>query len=657
MPTPTQTTTQQIESINDTPTDWLLPLGFQQFDPSLGTLQGIDVGLTADVAGSVSITSLEAAPSTATASFTSDDAVSSPTGVALASVETTASDGWTNLAANGATTTLALAATGTSDTDWPQGSIDLGAFTGTGQVPLTVSNTTRLDVSGPANMDVSSQASAGATVSLQYTYQPANGSGSGSGGDFSGVWMMAGMQAFTFEPIYQASVTTTPQTFSFADSTTGWTNSVPIAQFNPALGTLEAVNLTLSGDILASVTAQNLDAASTDIDTTQTATVSLGSDLTVAPSVDDSMWLAAGQSQYDQNLTQADSNNVSLYDPSDLAAFSGQGTMTLPISATGTSTLDGPGNMTAELLAQAGATVTVSYTYLPTGATPDAVVWTNTNGGVWSNDNNWDYGWDTSTPQASDDVAITQPGTYTVTLDAPETIHSLLMDSPDATLVLDAPLTATTDIILDAGTIVFDGGSLSADTIAINQGRIAGSVVDISVTGSLTIENHTTITPLDGLPIIDGPLPIIEPIVAAPPTSFPVVPAVPVSGPTPVPPMQPLFGSGHGALASSPQGDASSVFSQPAPAFLHGSGIVPTSPETPGNSALIAAPDILQDAIAALPVPTFSQGDLLPSPVVVPAGNSDPITPPGKAPPGANWGSDNPAVGPGFHPFLGLTSG
>jgi hypothetical protein len=75
MPTPIQTTAQQIESINDTPTDWLRPLAFQQFDPSLGTLQGIDVGLTADVAGSVSITSLESAPSTATASFTSDDAV------------------------------------------------------------------------------------------------------------------------------------------------------------------------------------------------------------------------------------------------------------------------------------------------------------------------------------------------------------------------------------------------------------------------------------------------------------------------------------------------------------------------------------------------------------------------------------------------------
>jgi hypothetical protein len=58
-------------------------------------------------------------------------------------------------------------------------------------------------------------------------------------------------------------------------------------------------------------------------------------------------------------------NQTSLHDGGDLAAFTGEGVVVLPISATSAATISGPGNLAAGLLTEAGATVSVSYTYLP----------------------------------------------------------------------------------------------------------------------------------------------------------------------------------------------------------------------------------------------------------------------------------------------------
>jgi hypothetical protein len=85
----TQTPLRQ-QAVSERPTDWSQKLAFSQFDPSLGTLQSIGVGATADVAGSVSVESLEAAPSTVSATLNSNVAVNSPTGVPLASVAASA---------------------------------------------------------------------------------------------------------------------------------------------------------------------------------------------------------------------------------------------------------------------------------------------------------------------------------------------------------------------------------------------------------------------------------------------------------------------------------------------------------------------------------------------------------------------------------------
>jgi hypothetical protein len=182
-----------------------------------------------------------------------------------------------------------------------------------------------------------------------------------------------------------------------------------------------------------------------------------------------------------------------LTDQTDLAALTGRGTLTVPLSATGTSALDGPGNLLAKLIAQAGATATVSFTYLPAGVTDTEIAWNRDTSGAWTDAINWTS--NGAAPQSGDDVAITQSGTYVVTLDAAQTIHSLVIDAPDATLVLDADLTVVGDFILDAGTIEFNGGRLSAGDIKMNGGEVVGNEIDLATTGSLAINSGSVDSP------------------------------------------------------------------------------------------------------------------------------------------------------------------
>ncbi len=287
-------------------------------------------------------------------------------------------------------------------------------------------------------------------------------------------------------------LTTAPQSFSFADSTADWSDSLPVAQFNPALGTLEAVNLTLSGEVLGSVSVQNEDTGSAWVSTSQTVTISLGSSLSVAPTINDYMSLAGGASQSDTGLAASLWNNATLTDASDLAAFIGQGTVTVPMAAVGSGSLYGPGDLLATLLAQSDATATVSYTYLPTGGSTDADTWWNTAGGQWTNGSDWGF---ENAPQPTDDVAITLPGNYTITVDSARTIHSLVIDAPGATVLLDANLATTGDVVLDAGTIEFNGATLSVDNLTMNGGMIDGSTVDIHAAGSIAINAGSIVAP------------------------------------------------------------------------------------------------------------------------------------------------------------------
>jgi hypothetical protein len=62
------------------------------------------------------------------------------------------------------------------------------------------------------------------------------------------------------------------------------------------------------------------------------------------------------------------------------------------------------------------------------------------------------------------------------------------VDAPGAVLVLDTSLTVTDGFTLEAGTVVFAGGTLSVGTFEQDGGLITGSTVDIVSTGTISLD-------------------------------------------------------------------------------------------------------------------------------------------------------------------------
>lgn len=394
------TTSLQQQSIADTATNWSQTLDFQQFDPSLGTLTGVAVGLTGEVVGNILLENLDLAPATFGVGFNANVEVNAPDSSSLANVAPVANSSVT--LAPGAGATLSGISGSASTQVQYQASAQPGGpaaaqFIGTGLVPLPVGAQSSLHLTGPGNMALVSQETAGASVSLQYGYAPAN-SGNGGTGNAGVVDAVLTLQAAA--PIVTGSVTTAAQTFSFAGRTTGWNDSAAVSQFDPALGTLESVNITLSGDVSAGVAAENLGDAAASLNVSDTATLTLDlpggtPTLTAAASASDGMSLGAfdGSVDYAGTSGRVDqlsiqpsgfSTNTALTGVTNLTPFTGQGVVVLPISTTSAAIIDGPGNLAAGLVTAAGAAVSVSYTYLPatTGTAGDTGSTTGTSGGT-----------------------------------------------------------------------------------------------------------------------------------------------------------------------------------------------------------------------------------------------------------------------------------
>ncbi len=380
----TQTTVLQQQTIANAPADWTRTVTFAQFDPTLGTLQDVRVDIAATVGGAISVESLEATPATIDAALSGQLGVS--TGGTLIAADTVVASGSASLAAfDGSTdylgssgTSFAVAQAGATEAIYQPGNIGLAPFIGTGSIDLTASAGIRTDASGAGSLQLQASASAGAVVSLQYDYLAAGDSG---GGSESGGVDVTALTGPPFLSVNANAVVSAPQTFTLADRVTGWNADVPVAQFDPALGSLEAVVLTLTGDVTGSLAIQNLETAAARFDATGTATLALSlpgtvtPGVTVAASYDDHASLAGfdGAIDFAGPLVPTGlpaTTTLDLSDPNDLAGFIGSGTIDLPIMATGTSSLDAPGDVVARLIGEAGGTVAVSYVYLPAGTPP-----------------------------------------------------------------------------------------------------------------------------------------------------------------------------------------------------------------------------------------------------------------------------------------------
>ena len=173
-------------------------------------------------------------------------------------------------------------------------------------------------------------------------------------------------------------------TVQFSDAvaltTTNWDRTVSIPKFNPALGSLISVTLTLNGRIEGQAAVESSDSSPITITTQFKADITLARPdnsvlAVVIPQVDNVSNLAPSDGTLDfagpsgqtfANLIQSAQQSVtSPPPPSDLALFSGAGNIILPVLARGTSQAVGSGNVTTSFATKAAATVTVIYLYTP----------------------------------------------------------------------------------------------------------------------------------------------------------------------------------------------------------------------------------------------------------------------------------------------------
>lgn len=366
------------------------PITFAQFDPGLGTLVEVDLAVIGKLDSTVSVENLGAAAATATVSLPGTITLQAPSGLAMitaypsltTSLNLGAFDGSKDFAGSSGTVASNIETTVTSLAYFGlTGSIDQAAFTGNGSVSLSFNSQVLGAETGGANLLSQLQSETGAEVTLQYGYvAPGTGENSGGGSAGSGsTLIVSSSSGFTID--FPDSATTATQTFAIPDASTDWTSQVAVPRFDPSLGTLLGINVGLVGNVVGGFAAENLGNTSIVATAEQAVTLDLSlpgtTTLSVAPYVPVQTFNLGsfdGTSDFSGSSgasVQGVSDNIdpgitqTVTDATALAAFTGTGTQALTLATTGSSAVNGSGNMLTQLTQQSGGTVTVSYTYAP----------------------------------------------------------------------------------------------------------------------------------------------------------------------------------------------------------------------------------------------------------------------------------------------------
>jgi hypothetical protein len=145
-----------------------------------------------------------------------------------------------------------------------------------------------------------------------------------------------------------ANAATVSYDASVGDTATGWAQTLNLPQFNPALGTLTKVTLTLFGQVDGSVSAQNNGSSTVQailklaaLITADVAGATLFVD--VEPfDEDDPVTLAPGQAAFFESSASETDEEIELVN---LMPFIGIGDIMIDLTAKGTSSASGGGNM------------------------------------------------------------------------------------------------------------------------------------------------------------------------------------------------------------------------------------------------------------------------------------------------------------------------
>ncbi|MBL8764867.1 MAG: choice-of-anchor E domain-containing protein [Phycisphaerae bacterium] len=165
---------------------------------------------------------------------------------------------------------------------------------------------------------------------------------------------------------------------SISLATTNWSDSISIPLFDPNLGSLVSIEFYLSGMVAGNAAFESLDAAQSIVDLSLKAEIKLmrpdaSSLVVVLPEVntsdsvqsfDGSIDFGGDSGRTHNGLTS--SMTEAFFSPppvSDLALFTGNGTINLLVSAAGLSSASGAGNLITFFQTQASADVRVRYNY------------------------------------------------------------------------------------------------------------------------------------------------------------------------------------------------------------------------------------------------------------------------------------------------------
>lgn len=239
---------------------------------------------------------------------------------------------------------------------------------------------------------------------------------------------------------------------------TDWANTMSVPQFNPTLGILTSMEMTLTGEVSGTVGVENRQNSAVSVLVQERATqqISLPDNSTLLAGgivISQSVTLAAsdgiidfgGPSGITFPVNAAIANSNTFLAASTLAPFIGLGNVTLPVTTTVVWTGGGAGNMILELSHLADATLQVRYIY----AIPEIAIKKFTNGFDADNAN----GPDVPQLQPGATVTWTYRVTNTGTIAIPRTNVVVTDNQPGVTPTLDTTSDANSDNLLSPGEV------------------------------------------------------------------------------------------------------------------------------------------------------------------------------------------------------------
>lgn len=359
------------------PTIWSDSVTLNQIDPALG-IQSLALSLTGTVASTVDVTNYDLAPAVFDSAASGLVVLSRPDGSAwLGAAPTAFVHGVLPSAPGEGAVPVQLSGQGsaTSSVGYvpaQTGSANAALLIGTGKVTLPVTASARIHATGPGSMTARFTSLVSADVSVTAATGTAGGGGFSVGGSLVNVQSPYGI------PILRAGGTKS-QTLTAADASIGAVSALSFDAFDPLLGVLDSVTLSIAADASGSALLENLDPVAGTATLGHTATVTLnGADGGALASSTASFSSVRQLSAFDGTDDLAGASAAAISESAlagsialttatitgaGLGAFR-SGPVALGVARSGSTTLDAPGNLDIATTLQAGAEVTVAYHYV-----------------------------------------------------------------------------------------------------------------------------------------------------------------------------------------------------------------------------------------------------------------------------------------------------